>query len=104
MTHPSSSEHPEHGATPRLYFMVYLALMALLVLTILVSLLDVGALGLVLALSIAVVKAVLVILYFMHLRYTSPLTWLFAAAGFAWLAILMVLLMSDYLSRSWHTG
>ena len=84
--------------------MVYLALMALLVLTILVSLLDVGALGLVLALSIAVVKAVLVILYFMHLRYTSPLTWLFAAAGFAWLAILMVLLMSDYLSRSWHTG
>src|SRR5690554_6532547 len=105
MAHLSSSEHSGHGAaTPRLYFMVYLALMALLVLTVLISLLDIGVLGVVVALSIAVVKAVLVVLYFMHLRYTSRLTWLFAAAGFAWLAILMVLLMSDYLSRSWLTG
>ncbi|HXF61599.1 MAG TPA: cytochrome C oxidase subunit IV family protein [Caldilineaceae bacterium] len=95
-------EHP--GPSPRLYVLVYLALMVLLVLTVSVAWLASGVIELVLTLSIAVVKALLVILYFMHIRYGSRLTWLFAAAGFAWLAILLVLIMSDYLSRSWLTG
>jgi cytochrome c oxidase subunit 4 len=44
---------------------------------------------------------VLVLLYFMHLRYSSKLTWLFAGAGFVWLLIMIGLMMTDYISRGW---
>jgi cytochrome c oxidase subunit 4 len=83
------------------YYLVYAALMVLLLLTVAVAELGLGVWGVLIALTIAIVKALLVILYFMHLRYSSRLTWLFAACGFAWLGILMVLAISDYLSRSW---
>jgi cytochrome c oxidase subunit 4 len=90
-----------HSPSPNVYYLVYLVLMSLLVLTVLVAGLALGPWSVVIALLIAVVKAVLVILYFMHVRYSSRLTWLFAAAGFVWLGIMFVLLMSDYLSRGW---
>jgi cytochrome c oxidase subunit IV len=92
----------EHSSPSlRVYYLVYGALLVLLVLTVVVGVLDLGALGLILALTIAVVKALLVILYFMHVRYSSRMTWTFAAAGFVWLAILLLLLMTDYLTRGW---
>ena len=53
----------------------------------------------VVALLIAAGKALLVILYFMHLRYSRPLSWIFAGAGFFWLAIMLGLTMSDILTR-----
>jgi cytochrome c oxidase subunit 4 len=51
--------------------------------------------------TIAVVKALLVLLYFMHLRYGSHLNWIFAGASFFWLAILLSLTVGDYLTRGW---
>lgn len=55
----------------------------------------------VVALTIAVAKATLVVLYFMHVRYSTRLIWVVVVAGFFWLGILFVLTMSDYLSRGW---
>ena len=53
------------------------------------------------ALGIAVIKATLVILYFMHVRYSDRLTWVVVGGGFLWLAVLLVLTLSDYFARSW---
>jgi cytochrome c oxidase subunit 4 len=95
----------EHlSSAPRVYYVVYAVLLALLLLTVLAAQLDWGIWGALIALTIAVVKAVLVMLYFMHLRYSSRLIWLYASAGVVWLGILFVLTMSDYISRGWLTG
>ena len=51
------------------------------------------------AMVIAIAKAVLIILFFMHIRYGPKLTWVFAGAGFFWLTILLVLAMCDYATR-----
>jgi cytochrome c oxidase subunit 4 len=95
-------EHSAHTEPPlQIYYKVYGALMVLLVLTVLVAQLPLGAFGVVLALLIAVSKAVLVLIYFMHLRYNSGLTWLFAAAGFVWLLLLFAFVVADYATRAW---
>ena len=65
---------------------------------------DLGPFNMVVMISIAVVKAVLVVLYFMHVRYGTHLTWVFAGAGFVWLAIMLVLTMQDYFTRGWLTS
>lgn len=84
------------------YFAVFTALLALTALTTGVAFIDLGGIGNVaVALTIAVIKAVLVALYFMHLRYSSRLTMVFAAAGIFWLGVMIVLTLSDYLSRDW---
>jgi cytochrome c oxidase subunit IV len=86
----------------KVYFTVFAALLVLTALTTGVAFLNVGGIGNVaIAITIAVVKAVLVMLYFMHLRYSSYLTLLFAGAGIFWLGILIVLTVSDYVSRGW---
>ena len=103
--HPSEdapSHEPTHTPVSlRSYFIVYGALLILMFLTVGVALFDWGAFGVVVALLIAITKAVLVLVYFMHLRYSSYLTWLFAGAGFAWLLIMFAFTMADYLSRGW---
>jgi cytochrome c oxidase subunit 4 len=71
----------------------------LLALTIGMAFINLGELNLVVAVTIAVVKAVLVVLYFMHVRYSSRVTWIVASAAVFWLAILFALTMSDFLSR-----
>ena len=84
------------------YLAVFVALLALTALTTGVAFIDLGGIGNVaVALTIAVIKAVLVALYFMHLRYSSRLTRVFAAAGIFWLGIMIALTLSDYLSRDW---
>jgi len=86
----------------RSYLAVFVALLALTALTTGVAFIDLGGIGNVaVALTIAVIKAVLVTLYFMHLRYSSRLTMVFAAAGIFWLGIMIALTLSDYLSRDW---
>jgi len=75
--------------------------MALLALTVAAAYVALGRWSVVLAMMIATVKALLVILYFMHALYRSRLIWLFAGLGFAWLGIMIVLTVSDYLSRGW---
>jgi cytochrome c oxidase subunit 4 len=61
---------------------------------------DLGKWNPVVALAIACTKATLVILYFMHVRYSSKLTVLTVSAGFFWLMILITLSLTDYLTRS----
>jgi cytochrome c oxidase subunit 4 len=92
----------EHVVSKNLYYIIFVSLMVLTFLTVAVARIDLGhGLNDVVALTIAVVKALLVVLYFMHVRYSSRLTWVFVAAGFFWLAILIVLTLSDYMSRGW---
>jgi cytochrome c oxidase subunit 4 len=62
---------------------------------------DFGPFNTIVALTVAVVKASLVVLFFMHLRYSPRLTMLVVFAGFVWLAILILLTLTDYLSRGW---
>ena len=90
-----------HVEPKRMYFAVFGALMVLTVLTVWVATVDLGALNIVVALAIATSKALLVVLFFMHVRHSPPLTQVVIAAGFLWLIILLVLLLSDYFSRSW---
>jgi cytochrome c oxidase subunit 4 len=86
----------------RTYVLVWAGLLILTVTTTGIAFIDLGGQWNTLtAVVIAVVKTVLVVLYFMHLRYSSRLIWVFAGAGFFWLAILVTLTMSDVLTRSW---
>src|SRR5258708_34087122 len=73
-------------------------------LTVAVAFVGLGALNHVLMLGIAMTKALLVILFFMHVRWSSRLTWVVAASGFFWLLILFGITMSDYLTRGWVEG
>jgi len=82
------------------YYRVAAILGVLLVLTVLAAELNLGTWNTPLALSIALTKAILIVLYFMHVRYGSPLLWVFAAGGFLWLAILFTLSLADVLTRS----
>ncbi|HEX9145065.1 MAG TPA: cytochrome C oxidase subunit IV family protein [Candidatus Binatia bacterium] len=84
----------------RRYLIVWFSLIALTVTTTAIAFIDLGAeWNTVVALVIAVGKALLVILYFMHLRYSERLTWIFAGAGFFWLLILLGGTLDDVLTR-----
>ncbi len=93
-----------HVAPKSMYYAVFAALMAGTALTVGVAFVDLGALNNVLMLGIAMTKAVLVILFFMHVRWGTRLTWVVAASGFVWLVILLGLTMTDYLTRGWVPG
>ncbi len=84
-----------------LYVSVFAALVALTAITVAVSYVDLGPASVVVALAIASLKALLVLLFFMHLRESSGLTWVVALGGFFWLGILIALTMSDVLTRGW---
>jgi len=91
-----------HIVPTRVYWIVFAALMVLLVLTVFAAQFDLGgAVNDSIMLLIASSKALLVVLYFMHVRYAVPLTWVFAGAGLIWLIILITFTMSDYLTRGW---
>lgn len=93
----------EHVVSTRTYYAIFLTLMVLTAVTVWVATFDLGRLNVVAALAIAVVKATLVLLYFMHLRYSPRLTWFIVSVAFVWLAILIGLTMSDELTRLWLT-
>jgi cytochrome c oxidase subunit 4 len=93
-----------HVAPLRLYALVFGSLIALTGVTVWVAFFDLGPLNTVVAMTIAVVKAVLVVLYFMHLRWSSQVTRLFIAAGIFWLLILILLTLGDYDTRGWMAG
>lgn len=81
------------------YWLVWLALMILLVLTWGVAQLDLGLTNTIVAMIIAVTKMALVILFFMHVKYNSRLTWVFAGAGFVWFLIMITFTLTDYITR-----
>lgn len=93
----------EHIVSPKIYYAIFIALTVLTVVTWSVAKIDLGRMNAVVALTIAVIKATLVVLYFMHVRYSSRLTWVFVGAGFFWLAIMVALTLSDYMTRGWLT-
>lgn len=94
------------AVVPRyIYYRVYAALLALTCLTWGLSRLHLGSrLGVSVALTIAMGKALLVVLFFMYVRSSSWLTWVFVGAGIAWLGHILILTMSDYLTRGTVPG
>ncbi len=96
------SDH--HIVPPATYLKVLIALAVLMVLTIAAAQVHFGEpFNLIIALAIAVTKMSLIVLFFMHVRYSSRLTWVFVGAGFFWFVIMVVLTFADYLSRTWHS-
>jgi cytochrome c oxidase subunit IV len=95
-----TTEHP-HIHSVQFYVGIFVALLVLLFITVAAAYVDLGFMSVVIAITIAVIKAVLVVLYFMHVREGSRLTWVFSGAAFFWLLILLSLALSDYLSRGW---
>lgn len=93
-----------HVAPKGLYYSVFGALVIGTILTVIVARIDLGAFNNVAMLAIAATKASLVVLFFMHVRWSSRLTWVVAAAGIFWLMIMFSLTMTDYLSRGWVEG
>jgi cytochrome c oxidase subunit 4 len=93
----------EHIASPKLYILIFIALMVLTFTTVYAATVDlnehVAGLNVIVALVIATCKAILVILFFMHAYYSSKRTKLIIISGFFWLAIMLFLTLSDYSSR-----
>jgi cytochrome c oxidase subunit IV len=93
----------EHIVSRTVYFAIFGALMVFTALTVFAAFIDLDHLfkgaNTVVALTIAVVKATLVVLYFMHVRYSSRLIWVIVVSGVFWLAIMFVFTASDYLTR-----
>ena len=98
----SDSAHANHHiGSVGMYVAVFLSLIVCTVLTYAVSFVDLGFMNTAVALAIAVTKASLVIIFFMGVRYNTPLTKVVAVSGFVWVLILFCLGMTDYLSRPW---
>src|SRR3989442_6489931 len=91
----------EHIVPVRVYYTVFGILALCTYLTWQVAVFDLGALNTIVALVIAVFKATLVVLFFMHVRYSTRLTWAVIVGSVFWLGILLALTLSDYLTRPW---
>ena len=92
----------EHIVSLKIYVAIFLALMAGTALTVWAGLIDFpGKLNVIIAMTIAVVKATLVVLYFMHVRYSSKLIWVVFTSALFWLVILFSFTFSDYWTRGW---
>jgi cytochrome c oxidase subunit 4 len=94
----------DHVAPKSLYYAVFAALIVGTLLTYAAARVDLGPLNNVVMLVIALTKALLVILFFMHVRWGTRLTWLVVASGFFWLLILLTVTMTDFLTRGWIQG
>jgi cytochrome c oxidase subunit IV len=99
MSTPTLHEH--HTVKPKTYLLVLIMLLILTATTTGVAFLDLGVLNPIVALAIACAKTILVVLFFMHLRYSSRLLKLTLGAGFFTFLVLITLTLSDYISRSW---
>ena len=101
---PGPSEpthHEEHIVSPKIYLLIGTALLILTGTTAAVSYIDLGVFNAVVALAIACLKMSLVVLFFMHVKYSSGLTKLTVAAGFFTFIVLITMTMTDYISRAW---
>jgi cytochrome c oxidase subunit 4 len=90
-----------HIASVTSYLVIFGTLMVMTAITVAVAYVNLGAVNTVVALGVASFKATLVILYFMHVKYSSRLTKLVVVSGFFFLIILLGLTMTDYGSRAW---
>jgi len=92
-----------HVSPKGVYYAIFGGLMVLTVVTVAVSRINLGHFNFPVAIGIAITKATLVILFFMHAKYSSKLTKLFVGTAFFFLFILLTLSLTDYLSRGWKT-
>jgi cytochrome c oxidase subunit 4 len=92
-----------HIVPTRVYYTIFGILMVCTMLTVWMAFLDLGALNTVAALAIAVFKTTLVVLFFMHVKYSTRLTWAVVVGSVFWLGILLALTLGDYLTRGWRT-
>ena len=99
---PNAAHDAEHNIVPkRVYFAVFATLIALTWVTAWISTIDLGAFNIYVALSIAVFKASLVALFFMHVKYGTRLTKMIVGSGLAWLMMLLFIVMADIWTRDW---
>ena len=91
----------EHVDSVKAYTLVFLSLLFLTAATTVVATIDLGPFNVVMALFIAVVKMMLVALFFMHLRQSTVLTKVVVGGGMLWLGILLLLSLSDFVTRGW---
>lgn len=104
-THAAAGHGAEHHIVPlKYYFGVFGLLMVLTALTVFVAQFDLekiwGPLNIIVAMTIAIIKATAVVMIFMHVRWSSKLTQLIIVSGIFWLIILLVLTVTDYLART----
>src|ERR1044071_3645867 len=93
-----------HISPKSTYYAIFAALMILTAITVGVAFIHLGSLNFPVALAIAILKATLVILFFMHVKYSSRLTKMIVGMAFFFLAILLLLTLTDYGSRGWYTS
>ena len=104
LDHDVNAGHPEdeqHIVSPKVYFVIFLCLLLGTALTVVASLIEMGPWNPVVALAIACVKATLVVLFFMHIKYSSKLMKLTVGAGVFTFLILVGMSLADYMSRAW---
>jgi cytochrome c oxidase subunit 4 len=104
VSHPTleGSGHTEHHIVgPKVYGLILLTLLVLTALTTSIAFINLGVFSPIVALGIAVIKMTLVILFFMHVKYSSRLVMLTVAAGFFTFLVLITMTLSDYISRAW---
>jgi cytochrome c oxidase subunit 4 len=87
----------------RVYFTIFGILILCTYLTVQIAFFDLGPLNTIAALGIAVFKATLVVLFFMHVKYSTRLTWAVVLGSLFWFGILIAITMADYLTRGWRT-
>jgi cytochrome c oxidase subunit 4 len=92
-----------HVLPKRVYYTIFAVLMLGTYLTVQIAFFDLGPLNTIAALAIAVTKAVLVVLFFMHVKYSTRLTWAVVIGSVFWFGIMVALTMADYLTRAWRT-
>ena len=92
-----------HILPTRVYYTIFAILMFCTYLTVQIAFFDLGTLNTIAALGIAVFKATIVVLFFMHVKYSTRLTWAVVLGSVFWFGILIVLTMSDYLTRACRT-
>ncbi|MGO9317732.1 MAG: cytochrome C oxidase subunit IV family protein [Terracidiphilus sp.] len=96
-----TNEHARHIVSPGVYLVILFALLLGTALTVWASYVDLGFWNPVIALAIATTKAVLVVLYFMHVKYSTKLTKLTIVAGIFMFLVLISMTLTDYISRAW---
>jgi cytochrome c oxidase subunit 4 len=95
------AEHEHHIVSPKIYVAIFLSLLCLTGLTVAASYVEMYSFNVVVALAIAVVKAMLVVLFFMHVKYSPKLTKLTVFSGLFMFLVLIFMTLADYISRAW---
>ena len=91
-----------HILPTRVYYTIFAILLFCTYLTVQIAFFDLGRLNAIAALAIAAFKATIVILFFMHVKYSTRLTWAVVLGSIFWFGILVALTMGDYLTRPWR--